>query len=58
MNNEPSIKSLLGRALDDVSALVRGELRLAQAEMSEKLSQAQHSLSASLPGYCWRSAGC
>ena len=38
---DPSIGSLLSRLVRDIGALVRQELRLAQAETSEKIVQAQ-----------------
>ena len=41
MNDDQSIRALLGRAFDDVSGLMRQELRLAQAEVTEKLMAAQ-----------------
>ena len=44
------IRSLLSRLIDDISLLVRQELRLAQAEGSEKLSQATNGLVAIAAG--------
>ncbi|TQV70088.1 phage holin family protein [Denitrobaculum tricleocarpae] len=40
-NQDLSIKSLLSGLVDQISQLVRQELRLAQAEVSQKIAQAQ-----------------
>lgn len=40
-HNEPSIRELLGTVIDGTSRLVRQELRLAQAEATEKLHKAK-----------------
>lgn len=43
-NQEQPIKSILGELISGISTLLRQELRLAQAESSEKLSQAMAGL--------------
>lgn len=47
---EPSFKSLLKELVDDIGRLVRQELRLAQAEASEKVNQIQTGIIAIVAG--------
>lgn len=47
---DQSLKSLVQELIDDVSRLFRQEFRLARAEMSEKVSQAQNGVFAIIAG--------
>ncbi len=48
--NDPSIRELLGTVIDGTSRLVRQELRLAQAEATEKLHKAKMQLISVMAG--------
>jgi uncharacterized membrane protein YqjE len=48
--NDPSIRELLGSVIDGTSRLVRQELRLAQAEATEKLHKAKMQLISVMAG--------
>ena len=48
--SEPSLSQLVTELIGDLGQLVRQELRLAQAEMSERLRQAQNGLYAVVTG--------
>lgn len=49
-HNDPTIRELLGDVIDSTTKLIRQELRLAQAETSQKLAHAQHRLIAIVAG--------
>lgn len=44
MHNDQSLRAILKDLIDEVSRLIRQELRLAQAESAEKLNQVQSGL--------------
>ena len=47
---DQSFKTLIRDLIDDVGQLIRQELRLAQAEASEKMTRAQHGVTSMLVG--------